>query len=506
MKQPKWPFAEIAVLLLFFGVRVHEIARMAFFADESVFVGWGQDFSSSISHLPVLVSQGMLLLPALLSTVQPFNEIIWITRVTVVLISLLAAASVYGIGRLLFNRHIGLLAIFLYSLLRYTFFHERQVLSDPLANALGLFSLFLLIVCFKIKPTRLIAVLAGVMLGLMLYAKIITLVFLAVPVLAWLALSRKKHTLPLLIWIYVPALVMLALPMLPTLYLSDYETQGFYGSEYRGIRFSGSRMIKQTYQNSITYFSFMMNYFGVVASALAVIGIIMALFRRNWQALLLLAYIALNVGSVVPLGNWIVPRWMLISIGAYILFTAWALWEILALIRRKSDRALYPAAVFSVIMAVMLIPQVQFIHLAYTEPQKMPLVPLDNWQYVNGDMAGVRMQDTAAFLLETSETSPVTWVVARPGVLLHLSMYLSGNPQFRLIPISDVTPAWLSEKIAADEQVLLVSDGQEEWKDETIVADFMADRRYTIQQMREFGTPDGYYEGKLTVYALGVGE
>src|SRR5258708_35118255 len=62
---------------------------------------------------------------------------LWISRASIALFSLFSGAVVYRLGRTFHSHAAGIVALVLYAILPFTFFHERMALADPFAAGFG---------------------------------------------------------------------------------------------------------------------------------------------------------------------------------------------------------------------------------------------------------------------------------------------------------------------------------------------------------------------------------
>lgn len=166
--------------------------------------GWNAYFIDEILHmnraqvvlkftdLQVSATPGKFLLYYYLSLFQlPDHEPIWLARTAVSLFSVAGLAAAYGLGRQLFSHRAGMLSVVILAVWPLMVFHEKQVLSDPLAATTVTLVLWWSVVVAK-RPTLRRATLLGVLVCLMLAAKVIAVPLLAAPFLAVLLFAPQS--------------------------------------------------------------------------------------------------------------------------------------------------------------------------------------------------------------------------------------------------------------------------------------------------------------------------
>lgn len=129
----------------------------------------------------------------------PDHEPIWLARTGVVLFSVVGLGAAYALGRQLFSHRAGLLAVVLLAVFPMMAFHERQVLSDPLAATTITMVLWWSVVVAK-RPTMPRATILAIFVTLMLAAKVIAVPLVLAPFIAVLIFSPQTLQLRERLW------------------------------------------------------------------------------------------------------------------------------------------------------------------------------------------------------------------------------------------------------------------------------------------------------------------
>lgn len=180
----------LSLLLAFAALRWAYLLELPIFIDEAIGINW--TFDASLSHLYF----GGLFHGRWLDTVVrvPFGplgpETLWLSRAVTALLSVLGAASVIGLARMLHSKPAGLAAGLLYLVLPYSIFYDRQVLGDPFAGVFGILALVAALKGTR-QPRWWLAAIAGAALAAAILSKFSAVLLLPTPVLtAWIMAPR----------------------------------------------------------------------------------------------------------------------------------------------------------------------------------------------------------------------------------------------------------------------------------------------------------------------------
>ena len=202
--------AAVGLLLIHFFIRTNHILSMEPYVDEGAHITRAAAIWDFSRH-PAQFSNGKLLLYFWLGL---FDEMpstnLAAGRLAISLFSVLTASVVCLLGRWLWNKHTGLLALAIYAVLPYAFFFERMALADAFAGGFAALVAWRGLVFAK-RPTLRQGVIVGVLLGLAAMAKL-TMALLPVLVVG-AALLHHDWTTGIRGYIqrYLPGLIVAAL-------------------------------------------------------------------------------------------------------------------------------------------------------------------------------------------------------------------------------------------------------------------------------------------------------
>lgn len=299
------------------------------------------------SNLQVSTTPGKFLLYYYLSIFQlPAHEPVWLARTAVALFSVIGLGAAYALGRQLFSHRAGLLAVVLLAVFPMMSFHERHVLSDPLAATTITIVLWWSIVVAK-RPTRKRATMLAVVVSLMIASKLIAVPLVAAPFLAvglfapntiqfrqklWPQLRGLwvsywpyiKHTARLLLIVWVPILVLYQIRFT---FFPETTAPLVVDTIYAGLVNEYNRTTWDTVKANIDHLAEMFGIFwGLLLIVPTVFGTIYAVLRRPRAALFLLAsimliWLPLFVIAAFPSSRYYMvmgPTWMVLVAGGVV--------------------------------------------------------------------------------------------------------------------------------------------------------------------------------------------
>lgn len=124
---------------------------------------------------------------------------LWLARTPVVITSLLGAAGTFALGRTLFSRRVGFLAMVVVAVFPFILFYDRMALTDQLTGSIAVVMTWWSVMVAR-YPTKQNATILGVVVCLMLAGKILSAPLLLVPFLAVGLLGEKPLELTKPLW------------------------------------------------------------------------------------------------------------------------------------------------------------------------------------------------------------------------------------------------------------------------------------------------------------------
>lgn len=201
--------AAICLLLIHFFIRTHNILSMEPYVDEGAHITRAVEIWDFSRH-PAQFSNGKLLLYFWLGLFdeRPSTNLA-AGRLSMGLFSMLTAATIGLLGRWLWNKQAGLLALVIYAVLPYAFFFERMALADAFAGGFAALVAWRGLV-FSKRPTLRQGVIVGVLLGLAAMAKLTMALLPVLPVGAVLLYHDWSTGVRGFIQRYLPGLMVAA--------------------------------------------------------------------------------------------------------------------------------------------------------------------------------------------------------------------------------------------------------------------------------------------------------
>lgn len=179
----------VLILLVHLYLRIHHPTALAAFIDEYRHISRGQEVYE-FERNPIEFAHGKLLLYYWLGLFSPSGAgALVVSRMAVALISLVTAAASAGIAAQLFGRRAILPALAYYALVPHAVFFERMAFADPLAGAFAALTAWQVVRLAR-RPTRRRAVVAGLLVGATVLAKLTTALIMGLPLVAVILLGR----------------------------------------------------------------------------------------------------------------------------------------------------------------------------------------------------------------------------------------------------------------------------------------------------------------------------
>ncbi|NDJ84715.1 MAG: hypothetical protein GYB66_02410 [Chloroflexi bacterium] len=181
----------IGLFWLFFFLRVHRIENVLYFVDELRHIGrarlvWTfQDIDVSTTPKKILLYYYLGLFDL------PFHLPGWLARTAVAIFTLLGAAGMFALARVLFSWRVGLLSLAILSFFPFMFFYDRLALSDPVTASMIAVVAWWSVLTVR-RPTAQRGIVLGILMTIMLLAKTLALPLLGLPVLGVIFLSRHR--------------------------------------------------------------------------------------------------------------------------------------------------------------------------------------------------------------------------------------------------------------------------------------------------------------------------
>ena len=431
-----WLASYTAVLLAFWGSRLHNLLTLPLFLDEATHltraqaVWQGKPFD--------LLLTGKAFVPYLAALFDPFSAAPFIGRFVVVLIGLVGIASACALGRALYSREAGLLAGTLWLLCPYLFFFERMALVDTSLAACATLCAWFAVRMFRTGAVR-DALFCGGLLAMCVFAKTTGLIFgvipagfaLLLPVSATPHGSKKRLHQVILVYA-VTALLLLG----PLVYIvarsADVLGIGTLASA------DPSSLGKRLAANLPTAWTAFSTYFGLAFLLLLITASVFAvlLFPRRGLALAML--IVVPLGVLIVTATELYLRYLVIALPGLITLAAIGL--VGGVQKLKQWLELTPqswgTSLFGVLPWIALVLwafplALPFMGTTFSDPSLLDLPRSDRAEYITGWASGYGLRDAALALVTRAHDQAIT-VTGLVGSCQTISLYLPPSPTITL--------------------------------------------------------------------------
>jgi len=398
----------VALLLLAFAVRAHNVLALPAFNDESLHIR-RSEVVWTFEHPDTSFTVGKLLGYYWLGAFG-FDRLDALAggRLVYALIVLPGAAATYRVGRALFRPAVGALALLLYAVAPPLVFYERLILADQLAATFSILALWASIRLAR-RPTRRAGLLAGLCVSLAVLAKLTAIPIALLPLVAvwtlgprdgappdgsWrgrLARFIPRRTWPALATAYgfnlISGLPFMLFPLFRE--LAD-EPVLVVGTDL----FASSGWARLFVTNLPRLFAMLAGFCGPVAVIVALLLAGRLLFRAPRPALLLLAGVLLPWGLILALSPDPSNRYWLPGLPPLLVLVAAGLWDAAHAANRRVPGAL-ALGVTLIWIALVAAP---FAWHAWTDPTRLALPARDRWEYFENFASGYGLREASAAL------------------------------------------------------------------------------------------------------------
>lgn len=439
----------IALLLLIaFGIRAHLVEAIPPFNDESLHVRRAENV---FSDRDTALTPYKTLVYFWVGAFQPERlHAIFIGRTVIGLFALLGLAGTYALGRLLFSRWAGSLALTLAVFSPFMIFFDRLLLSDPMTSALGILLIWVSIPLARRKNCGRFCPLAmgtGVLGFLVVMAKTIGLPLLAMPIIAvllysrgeapanyqwqtlrpWL-IQRLRHHQDRLLTVYV---TFTACFIPSAIHLIERTLTGKYVTIVNNNLVLGLAEDKSppeiVFQNLETLWNVNWRLHSPYLWLLMIGALVVLLRLRLRGGVYLALSIALAWSMSIFLGAELSTRYMMAGTLPSFVLVAGAIQALLNRLQKQDKQQLpYKAAAFALLGLWAVLFAAPFINKAWHEPEALDLPARDRWEYFTNFSSGYALVDAAEdfYKLESSEPSGRVNVYGMVGSCHQIRLYV----------------------------------------------------------------------------------
>ncbi len=415
------------LLLIDVFVRAHNLLALPPFLDEFHHIEWAND--ALAGHLLIAAPNGKLLGVWWMALFQPYGSgVIWVVRAATIIFSLLGVAAIYGLGKQLGSKTVGVFAALFYSLAPYLAWHERMALVDCYTATFGVLAMWFSVRLVYTRRDR-DALLSGLMLAAAMAAKATGVMLFVIPALAVVFLTPKwdwPARLRKLIIAYGALLIIWG----PFYLFLNSRGWHFFGvatnvvgtSDVKGLP---ARLIENLIgaaQTDWVYFNLLL----LLGGALAIYLLI-----RRWRlgAFLVLSTL-LPLAGLGAFAGEILPRYMLLHVPLLILLLSVGVGVLSDDLGQR--RPTLSVALNGIMVGWVVLIGLPFSIQLWSDPSVVKLPNVDRQQYVSSDSSGYALDQAAGYLLNQAKAEGQLHVVSLLANCQGMRLFLSQNRQITL--------------------------------------------------------------------------
>lgn len=465
--------AGLAIILLYFFLRVYNLTILPIFADEAIYIRWAQVMKaeSTLRFLPLSDGKQPLFMWTVIPFLKIFPDPLFAGRMVSVVTGF---GTLIGVGLLawyLFRSvRVGLVGSLLYALSPLSVFFDRMALVDSMLSMFGVWALFLGVV--TARQLRLdFAMLTGFSLGGALLTKSPALFYsLLLPLTAIFApLLKKKDKgwsirylnilkfIGLLLIVYAIGYAMYNILRLgPNFHLIGERNQDYI--------FPLSHLWINPKDPFIFYIDRMKEWLWMLGPAglvvLTISGIVFGLRRFPREIIILMSWALVPILVQAEFAKVITARYILFSLPPFIVLASLPF-----LFKNRFLNPLTQGALILLFVVHALIIDYSLI----TNPEKAPLPQSERSGYLEEWTAGTGIREVAEFVKDEYQKEPnVKIVVGTEGFFGALpdglQMYLSDYPQITIIgtglSFKEVPASLIESKVFGNKTYLVVNSSR----------------------------------------------
>ncbi len=460
----------ILLIGLYFVLRLPHLTLQPIFADEAIYIRWAQVMVAepTLRFLPVTDGKTPLFMWIMMPSFKFFVDPLLTGRILSVFAGAATLAGVFFLGWKFFNLRSGLWAALLVAVTPFIVFFDRLALVDSMLAAFSLWALILGLLVVKYLRVDLAMCLGYALGGALLTKTPAMFNFIALPFTIlttnFSRVGREKRFLKiLLLWILA---VGIALVMYNFLRLGpSFEKLNARNQDYV---FSPLELVGRPLDPFIPHFHDVTEFFsklvGIVGSLFVILGVILAIVKRNRVGLVILIWSLIPLLIEMAFLKTFTARYILSSIAPLLILAGWGISEIEKLMTARIKNKVLPAlALFIVIVFYPL----SFDYLLITAPAQAAVPVNDHKGYFEEWTAGYGFPEIAQFLIGKAQNGPVIVLTEGffgtlpDGLEIYLEKYIHQAPKGHEIVVKGTGGIKIPEdirKTALTSQVYFVAN------------------------------------------------
>lgn len=399
-------FALLAIVILYFGIRLPELVSQPIFADEAIYVRWAQVMRSEPTLRFVSLTDGKtpLYMWLMIPMFKVFPDPLFAGRLLSVFAGLGTLLGVFVLSSKLFNLRVALWSALVYAITPYTVFFDRMALVDSMLAGFTIWAMVFAIWLLKSQRLDLAMILGYFLGGAMLVKTPAMLNLLALPltIVGFNFKTENRSNLLKLLGLWVVALV-IALVIYNFLRLGPGFSQ--LSSRNSDYVFSPLELVGRPLDPFIPHLNDIREWFPLLVTwpvmILIAVGLIFVIIKRNFVALAIILWLLVPLILQMAFLKTFTARYILTSIPPLLLFAGFGIENILLKFKKSY-------AVSAGVMLILLTPMpLYYDYLIVHDVQNANLPRNERRGYLEDWTAGYGFPEIAEYLVERNKTEPI---------------------------------------------------------------------------------------------------
>jgi 4-amino-4-deoxy-L-arabinose transferase-like glycosyltransferase len=469
-------FLGLAILVVFFFLRLFHLTILPIFADEAIYIRWSQVMRAepTLRFLPLSDGKQPLFMWLTIPFLKIFNDPLFAGRFLSILAGLGSLIGLFFVSWELFkNKWISWLSCFFYSLIPFFVFFDRLALVDSLLMMFGLWLAFLSL--WLARSVRLdLSLISGLVLAGALITKSPAVFFaLLLPSGLLPGEKLKKKIMPWLgFWFLILALGFgiynFLLRLGPGFQMIAARNQDYLFTLKEII----SHPLDPLKPHLLDLGLWLPNLFTWPILLLVLVGLALSLKTKLRVSLFLLLWFMLPLFAQAVFAKVFTPRYILFTVWPLIIFAAFGFyWLFNQLNQWKKLKKGIAFSLGGLLLLLIVLPSLKYNYLLLNNPEIAPLPRNLRSGHLEEWTAGQGIKESAEFLKEEARENDV--FVGTEGFFGTLpdglQIYLEGLPRIRVIgvgwPVVEVHQS-LINSLVDNEVYLLVNQSRLKLKTE----------------------------------------
>src|SRR3989338_8951619 len=392
----------LAIIALFFLLRLPNLTLQPIFADEAIYIRWAQVMRAepTLRFLPLTDGKTPLFMWATMPFLKIFPDPLFAGRFLSVMTGFFTLVGVFLLARKIFGIKVGFLSAFIYAVTPYTIFFDRMALVDSMLASFTIWAMyFAFLLADKLRLD--LAMILGYLLGGALLTKtpaMIHLLILPVSVLGFKIKGKSRLVKLITLWIVA---VGIAIIMYNLLRLGP----GFQmlSSRNNDYVFAIAELAGRPLDPFIPHLRDISDWFPKLLTwpiiGALLVGVWFTIKTKNRLAAVIFLWALIPVLILMTFLRTFTARYLLFSIPPLLIIASYGL--------ERLSESLRIIKIPAIILFLAVLPAMHFDYQLLTNPPPDNLPKAETIGYFEDWTAGYNFEEIAKFLIEKRKEGPV---------------------------------------------------------------------------------------------------